>query len=319
MLLITGCAGFIGSTATDYFLSNGHRVIGIDNFDSFYDRGIKERNMIKALQNPGFTFHELDLTDPSALGTITEKPNTVIHLAAKAGVRPSIENPAAYIQSNIGATYQVLEWMRNRGVPNLLFASSSSIYGNNKKTPFSETDLVDHPISPYAFSKKSCELLIHTYHHLYNINAVNLRFFTVYGERQRPDLAIRKFTAQILKNELITLFGNGESSRDYTYIHDIIQGIDGALKYIEQNKNVYEIINLGGNTPIVLKDLVEELYKQLQREPNLVFGKEQAGDVERTYADILKAKQLLNYNPQTQLSEGLGNFISWYKKQDTQN
>lgn len=315
-VLVTGCAGFIGSHVTDFYLRRGFKVIGIDNFDPFYGRTVKLANLGSAFSNPQFIFHELDLADQKALNVLTEKVDVVIHLAAKAGVRPSIIDPAAYIKANIIATQNVLEWMKLREVSKLVFASSSSIYGNNKKIPFVENDIVDFPISPYAFTKKSCELLVHTYHHLCSIDAVNLRFFTVYGERQRPDLAIHKFTKLALGNKPITMFGDGETARDYTYIHDIVQGIDGAVNYVMKNEHVFEIVNIGNNSPVKLNQLITAIYALLKTEPRIIYEGMQAGDVEITYADISKAKALFNYQPATELNTGLSNFIRWFKLQN---
>lgn len=313
-ILVTGCAGFIGSHVADFYLQKCCKVIGIDNFDPFYDRSVKLNNLSGALLNPLFVFHEFDLSDINALNKITDKVDVVIHLAAKAGVRPSILDPAAYIKANICATQNVLEWMKQRKFRKLIFASSSSVYGNNKKTPFSETDVVDHPISPYAFTKKACELLVHTDHHLYGIDAICLRFFTVYGERQRPDLAIHKFVKLALNNKAITMFGDGETARDYTYIHDIVQGIDGAVNCVMKNEHVYEIVNIGNNSPVKLNQLISAIYALLKTEPRIIHEPMQAGDVEITYADISKANALFNYQPATELNTGLSNFIEWFKR-----
>ncbi len=312
-ILITGVAGFIGSHLAEYFLHEKYNVIGIDNFDDFYDKSVKEANLLKALGNPNFSFKKIDITNKSELKTITEQIDTVIHIAAKAGVRPSINNPNEYIQTNIVGTENILEWMKERDVKKLVFASSSSVYGNNTKVPFNENDNVDYPISPYAFTKKACELINYTYHHLYNFNIINLRFFTVYGERQRPDLAIHKFTNLILNNEPIIMYGDGETARDYTYIKDTISGIAGAHNYLQKNDQVFETVNLGNSNPIKLKILIHTLYQLLGKEPNIIRKPMQEGDVECTYADIKKAQELFDYTPKTSLNEGLQNFISWIK------
>ena len=311
-ILITGCAGFIGSHLTDTLLSQGYKIIGIDNFDNFYERNIKENNIKNALQNSNFNFYELDFTNFSALQNI---PNfdMVVHLGAKAGVRPSIENPAGYIQTNIVGTQNILELMKQKNINKMIFASSSSVYGNNEKIPFSEADNVDNPISPYAFTKKACELLNHTYHHLYQFDIINYRFFTVFGERQRPDLAIHKFVKMALSNKPITIYGDGSTSRDYTYVFDIVMGIIAGIDYLFSNSGVYETINLGNNTPIKLIDMVKIIYNALDLEPNLEYLPMQAGDVERTFADISKAQSLLKYTPTTPFNSGIKNFIDWYK------
>jgi UDP-glucuronate 4-epimerase len=312
-ILITGAAGFIGSHVAEHFLSKGFSVYGIDNFDDFYGRAIKERNLKNILSSPGFHFTEGDITDKATLAKLTDGIDTVIHLAAKAGVRPSIENPEAYIKHNITGTHNILEWMKQRHISKMIFASSSSVYGNNPKTPFSERDNVDNPISPYAFTKKSCELMNYTYHHLYQMDIVNLRFFTVYGERQRPDLAIYKFIDAALEDKPITLYGDGSTARDYTYVKDIVSGVASAFDYAQKGKNIYEIINLGNNKPVKLLELVDMIYEITEKKKNVVHIEKQAGDVEYTCADISKAHKLLGYSPSTSMKDGLMKFAEWYK------
>jgi len=314
-ILVTGCAGFIGSHLTERLLDSGCRVVGIDNFDPFYDRFIKERNLTSALAHPNFTFVEADIRDTAWLNTLDADIETVIHIAAKAGVRPSIEQPAEYISTNITGTYNLLNWMHSKRISKLVFASSSSVYGNNEKIPFSETDAVEQPISPYAFTKRSGELLTYTYHHLYNMSVVNLRFFTVYGERQRPDLAIHKFVKMIDRDEPIPMFGQGDTSRDYTYVSDTVDGIMAALRYVSEHPNRYEIINLGNHSPVTLQTLVETLYRLMEKTPNVQHLPKQPGDVERTYADVSRAARLLGYSPNVSLDEGLSRFVDWYKAQ----
>jgi nucleoside-diphosphate-sugar epimerase len=237
--------------------------------------------------------------------------DVVIHLAAKAGVRPSIAQPEQYIDANLSQTMALLQWMKDRGMHKLVFASSSSVYGNNAKVPFAESDPVDHPISPYAFTKKAGELLTHTFHHLANMDVINLRFFTVYGERQRPDLAIYKFAKAMLNGQAITLFGNGSTSRDYTYVGDIVQGIISAMDYALSHQKVYETINLGSKNPIQLIDLVRALEEIIGLSANIQWMNMQEGDVDRTFADIQKAESLLQYSPNTSLKEGLTRFVAW--------
>ena len=313
-VLITGVAGFIGSNLADHLLSMNIQVTGIDNFDDFYDRSVKLSNIADALKKPGFTFIEADITYRETLNTLKFKGDVIVHLAAKVGVRPSISHPESYIKNNIIGTQVILDWMLNNGLKKIVFASSSSVYGNNKKVPFSESDNVNEPISPYAFTKKSCELLNHAYHKLHGISVINLRFFTVYGRRQRPDLAIHKFVKQIINGEAIQIYGEGNTGRDYTYVDDIVNGITGAVKLVETSEQpIYEIINLGNSNPVTISELVNNISDILKLQPIVNFLPAQPGDVEFTYADISKAKVLLNYHPHTPLQEGLQHFISWYK------
>jgi nucleoside-diphosphate-sugar epimerase len=311
-ILLTGAAGFIGSHAADYLLNQGHQVFGIDNFDDFYSRSIKEQHISACLLNPSFTFIEGNVGDVASLIPDTNF-DVVIHLAAKAGVRPSIAQPEQYIDANLSQTMALLQWMKANGMCKLVFASSSSVYGNNVKVPFAESDPVDHPISPYAFTKKAGELLTHTFHHLANMDVINLRFFTVYGERQRPDLAIHKFAKEMLNGQAITLFGNGSTSRDYTYVGDIVQGIISSMDYVLSHQQVYETINLGSKNPIQLIDLVHTLEEIIGTPANIQWLEMQEGDVDRTFADIQKAERLLKYAPNTSLKEGLTRFVDWLK------
>jgi len=311
-ILVTGCAGFIGSHVCALLLEKGFAVIGVDNFDPFYSRSAKEANLAKFKDHPAFRFYEIDIT--TGLNDIEAADiKAVIHLAAKAGVRPSIEDPAGYLNVNIVGTQKVHEFMQARKIDKLVFASSSSVYGNNKKMPFSEDDNVDNPISPYAFTKKACELMNYTFHQLYNIDIINLRFFTVYGPGQRPDLAIHKFVERISNDQPLVLFGDGETARDYTYIDDTVSGIFSALEYCLHNTGVYTIVNLGNNKPVKLKELVDIIYAETGKEKNVVHEAMQAGDVDVTFADITKAGNLLNYKPATDLRQGIKNFIAWYK------
>jgi nucleoside-diphosphate-sugar epimerase len=311
-ILLTGAAGFIASHVAEYLLNQGHQVFGIDNFDDFYSRSIKEQNISACLLNPSFTFIEGNVGDVASLFPDTTF-DLVIHLAAKAGVRPSIAQPEQYIDANLSQTMALLQWMKAHGMNKLVFASSSSVYGNNVKVPFAEADPVDHPISPYAFTKKAGELLTHTFHHLANMDVINLRFFTVYGERQRPDLAIHKFAKAMLKGQAITLFGNGSTSRDYTYVGDIVQGIISSMEYVLAHEKVYETINLGSKNPIQLIDLVYTLEEIIGIPAIIQWMEMQEGDVDRTFADIQKAERLLQYAPNTTLKEGLTRFVAWLK------
>ena len=315
-ILITGSAGFIGSTTAEQLIKEGHQVIGVDNFDPYYDRKIKENN-IKTLQKSSlFSLYELDILDYEKFENVFKenKIDYVLHLAAKAGVRPSIEDPIGYQNVNNSGTNNLLELCRKYGVKKLVLASSSSVYGNNKVVPFKETDVVDYAISPYAASKKANEVLAHVYHSLFDMDIILLRFFTVYGPRQRPDLAINKFTRLILNDESIPLYGDGTTSRDYTYIDDIVSGILLSFKYLKEHQKVYEIINLGSNNPISLIEMVQTIEKALNKKAIINWLPMQPGDVDITYADISKANKLLGYNPSISFEEGIKQFVAWRAK-----
>jgi len=310
-ILVTGCAGFIGSHVCVLLLSKGYQVIGVDNFDPFYPRSVKERNLDAFKDHPRFSFYDVDITE--GLEEVKEKNIlAVIHLAAKAGVRPSIEDPAGYIKANITGTQKVHEFMLERSIRKLVFASSSSVYGNNEKKPFGEDDNVDNPISPYAFTKKAGELMNYTFHHLYDADVINLRFFTVYGPGQRPDLAIHKFVKNIANDKPVVLFGDGSTARDYTYIDDTVSGIFNALQFCLKNTGLYTTVNLGNNKPVKLKDLVDAIYTGMGKTKNIVYDAMQPGDVEITFADITKARALFGYKPATDLATGIGKFIDWF-------
>lgn len=311
-VLITGCAGFIGSSTAEVFLKNGHSVIGIDNFDSIlYPRNFKERNIKDIISMPAFQFIEGDIADKKLFKALPADVDCIIHLAAKAGVRPSIQHPMEYAETNITGTMNILEWMKENRHKKMVFASSSSIYGNNSKIPFCEDDMTDKPISPYAATKKACELINHTYHHLYHLDIINLRFFTVYGPRQRPDLAIRKFVDLISRDNPVILFGDGGTARDYTYIDDITKGIYSAFGYVMSKTSVFETINIGNNTPVKLIDLVNSISRILNKIPNIKYEPMQPGDVNVTYANIDKAQKLLNFSPSTGMNEGLKKYVQW--------
>jgi len=314
-IIVTGAAGFIGSHLCEALVQRGDTVTGVDNFDSFYDRGIKEKNLERLRNAEGFRFVEGDAGDVAILDTIDERVDAVIHLAAKAGVLPSLKNPKGYIDANIQLTNNLLEWMRIRGISKFVFASSSSVYGNNAKIPFEETDGVNEPISPYAFTKRSCELMNYTYHSLYHFDIVNLRFFTVYGERQRPDLAIHKFVRLILNDQPITIYGDGSTARDYTYYADTVQGVIAALDYVQKNSGVFETFNLGNHSPVALTELIDTIASAAGKKPLLQYEEMKPGDVNITYASIDKAQELLGYHPRTSLPDGISRFIAWYKEQ----
>lgn len=313
--LITGCAGFIGSNLIDKLLENKDiKLIGIDNLNNFYDKIIKEKNIENALKNKNFIFIKNDLLDIESLDNIFNNYdiNSVIHLAGYGGVRPSIDNPKLYIDNNIIATLNILECIKKYEVKKIIFASSSSVYGNSKESIFTETLKVSEPISPYAMTKIACEELLFTYHKLYNIDVIALRFFTVYGRRQRPDLAIHKFTKLIFEEKPIPVFGDGSTRRDYTYIDDILFGIISAINY--EDKNYYEIINLGGGEPVSLEEMIKVLENTIGKKAIIERKSMQKGDVIKTVADITKARKLLNFYPSTKFKDGIKLFIDWYKE-----
>jgi len=311
-ILVTGCAGFIGSHLSEKLLELNYQVVGVDNFDPFYPAAVKKENMAGFIQHPNFQFHELDLRKSGSLDYLDESVDLIVHLAGKAGVRPSIEDPQAYIDSNITATRNILDFMRTRKIQKLAFASSSSVYGNCKETPFTETQNVDKAISPYAFTKKSCEVLNHTYHHLYDLDIINMRFFTVFGPRQRPDLAIRKFVRLISNQETIPMFGDGSTARDYTYVDDTVDGIVKCCNYLFNHESVFDTINLGNSYPILLSTMIETIGKTLGITPKIEQLPMQPGDVDQTFADISKAKSLIGYNPKTSFETGIQNFVNWF-------
>lgn len=313
--LVTGGAGFIGSSLADDLLKKNNKVVVIDNFCDFYNPQIKENNIKNALENEKFKLYRGDIRDKELLNKIFNENNidVVVHLAAMAGVRPSIENPVLYQEVNCLGTQNILECMKEKRIMNLVMASSSSVYGNSKTVPFKETDIVDFAISPYAATKKANEVMTHVYHKLYNMNVIMLRFFTVYGPRQRPDLAINKFTRLMLEGKKIPMFGDGSTSRDYTYIGDIVDGIERSVNYCLNNSNVYEILNLGNSSPVSLKEMINTIGKCLNVVPDIEELPMQPGDVDRTYACIDKAKNMIGYNPQTPFEEGIKKFVKWYK------
>jgi UDP-glucuronate 4-epimerase len=312
-IFLTGAAGFIGSHLAEKLLSEGHEVVGLDNFDDFYDSAIKERNLTVARGMEGFSLVRGDIRDPQCLAGLSDGIDTIIHPAARAGVRPSIAQPALYYDVNVMGTLQLLEFARERGIEQFIFASSSSVYGNNEKVPFSEDDRVDNPISPYAASKKAGELLCHSYNHLYGITCLCLRFFTVYGPRQRPDLAIRKFARLLTEGEELPMFGDGSTQRDYTYIDDSVDGVMGGLRWVEENKGAYEIVNLGESRTISLKEMIQVVGEEMGVEPRIKQYSMQPGDVERTYADISKARALLGYDPKWEFRDGIKEFVKWFR------
>jgi len=313
---ITGGAGFIGSTLSEKLIKEGNKVIIIDNFNNFYNPTIKENNIKNLLDNENFKLYKGNIEDTDCVKKIFDENeiDAVMHLAAMAGVRPSIEDPILYQNVNGLGTQNILEQARQHNVRNLVMASSSSVYGNCKEVPFKEDMIVDYAISPYAASKKANEVMAHVYHKIFDMNIIMLRFFTVYGPKQRPDLAINKFTRLMLDGKEIPMFGDGTTSRDYTYIDDIVDGVCKSLDYVINNENVYEIVNIGSNSPVSLKEMIEVIGKVLNVEPKIKQMPMQPGDVDRTFADVSKAKKLLGYEPKVSFEQGIKNFIEWYDK-----
>lgn len=309
--LITGAAGFIGSHLSERLLNNGLTVVGVDNFDDFYDPQIKRQNIKGCLNNKNFHLIEADIRDSDAMDkAVGDGIEIIVHLAARAGVRPSIEKPLLYADVNINGTMVLLEAAKKHKVNKFVFASSSSVYGNNKKVPFSEDDNVDFPISPYAATKKACELICHTYQHLYAISITSLRFFTVYGPRQRPDLAIHKFAKLIEQGKSIPVYGDGSMMRDFTYIDDIIDGVVAAM-----NKCTgFHLYNLGESRPISVNGLIAEIEKALGKKAVKEYLPPQPGDVDRTFADVTRAVNELGYKPNTTIQAGLEKFVQWLRQ-----
>jgi UDP-glucuronate 4-epimerase len=311
--LVTGGAGFIGSHVCELLLQTGHAVWALDDLNSFYSPAIKEQNIaeISGLGRP-FTFIKADLGDVAALQKLFREIrfDQIIHLAARAGVRPSLEDPALYQQVNVGGTVNLLEAARVQGIKKILIASSSSVYGVNQKVPFAESDPVFSAISPYAATKLACESLGHVYHHVHGMDVAMLRFFTVYGPRQRPDLAIYKFAKLISAGKPIPVFGDGSTARDYTYITDIV---DGVMACTERNFG-FQIFNLGESQTVTLNHLIELLEKSLGRKAIIERLPAQAGDVPLTYADITKSRQQLGYAPKIKIEQGIPMFVEWFLK-----
>lgn len=312
--LVTGGAGFIGSHFCDWALQSGHEVTVIDDFNDFYDPTIKRANIQGIIQE--IHLIEGDIRDKAAVkrAFVKKSVDAVVHIAARAGVRPSIQNPQLYVETNVMGTLNLLEACREYKVKKFIFASTSSIYGVNPKVPFSEDDLVQSTISPYASTKLCCEQLCSNYSRLYGMQINCLRFFTVYGPRQRPDLAIHKFAVAMLKGKSIDQYGDGTTRRDYTYIDDIVSGMVAAVNY---EATPYEIINLGENETTTLKRLIELLEKELNVSAKINLMPDQPGDVPVTYANINKAKRLLGYDPQTKIEEGIKKFVAWLKSSES--
>jgi UDP-glucuronate 4-epimerase len=314
-IVVTGAAGFIGSWTAQRLLGQGHAVIGVDNFDPFYAAAIKQRNLAEVERMGAGRFRSipLDIADAASMYALFAdlKPKGVIHLAAKAGVRPSIEDPVGYARANVQGTAVVLEAARREGCERMVVASSSSVYGNASRVPFAETDDVGEPISPYAATKRACELLGHTHWHLTKMPTAMLRFFTVFGPRQRPDLAIHSFLTRIANGEQIKMFGDGTTSRDYTYIDDIVSGVIAAYERIDRHG--YRIWNLGGSAPVTLKEMISTIGRVVGKEPKVEPGPMMPGDVERTWADPTRSSAELDYRPTTAFATGVERQWAWIK------
>ncbi len=311
-IIVTGGAGFIGSHLVDRLLADGHEVVVVDGFDSFYPRALKEANLASALQNPRCRLVELDIRDAARVKALVSqaRPDAIVHLAARAGVRPSIEDPGLYADVNVRGTVVWLEAAcQIEPRPRFVHASSSSVYGDRRDAPFRETDSVDLPISPYAATKKACELLAHVFHHLHGLPVTGLRFFTAYGPRNRPDLDIAKFTRLIDRGEPVPMFGDGSSRRDYTYVGDIV---DGIVRAVDRCRD-HHLYNLGNSNPVELSGLIAAIAAALGKEPIIERLPEQPGDVHLTYADIGRATSELGYAPRTPLAEGLARYVAWYR------
>lgn len=314
-VLITGGAGFIGSHLVDHLLNEGGwQITVVDDFNDFYSPDIKRANISEHLNLSNYNLIEADIRDYAALEKIFDQNtfDVIVHLAARAGVRPSLAEPKLYTETNVNGTVNLLELAKKHGVKQFVFGSSSSVYGINSKIPFAENDRIHQPISPYAATKAAGELICHTYSHLYDIRCVCLRFFTVYGARQRPDLAIHKFSKLITEEKPIQVFGDGTTRRDYTYIDDIIQGVRAAIDY---DKSMYEIFNLGESQTTELSELIHLLEKNLDMNAIIDRQPPQPGDVPITFADISKSRELLGYNPTTKIADGIPKFLEWFRGQ----
>lgn len=314
--LVTGAAGFIGMYVAERLLEQGNEVVGLDNLNAYYLPALKNYRLSRLTSRPNFRFVQLDLADREAMAALfeAEKFQRVIHLAAQAGVRYSIENPFAYVDSNLVGMMTILEGCRHNQIEHLVYASSSSVYGINAKVPFSETDQVDNPVSLYAATKKSNELMAHSYAKLYGIPTTGLRFFTVYGPAGRPDMAPWLFTEAILKGESIKVFNHGKMQRDFTYIDDIVEGVLRIQDVIPNGDIPYELFNIGNNQPIELARFISAIETACGREAEKIYLDMQPGDVPRTYADTHRLEQVVNYKPAMEIEEGIARFVHWYKE-----
>ena len=313
-LLVTGAAGFIGSHLIEALLSQGDEVVGVDNFDAFYPRAVKERNLAEVGRRPGLSFWEHDILDVAAVRERLTPDMVVIHLAAKAGVRPSLADPVGYARANVTGTAAVLEAARQAGVSRIVYGSSSSVYGDSTPAPFREDAVAVLPVSPYAATKRAAELLLSSVAPIYGFRAASLRFFTVYGPRQRPDLAIHALTRKMVEGDTLTLFGDGTQSRDYTYCDDIIAGVLAAVSWTGTTPIGVETFNLGGNRSVTTGEMVAEIAAALGVQPKVEWGPMQPGDVQRTAADLTKSSAVLGYTPKTPFPEGVRRFVQWYRE-----
>jgi len=313
-VLVTGAAGFIGSHVAEALAARGDAVIGLDNFDLFYPRAVKERNIGALRQRPRFTFVEGDVRDAALVRSLLDGDTTVVHLAARAGVRPSIQQPAEYVSVNVDGTMVMLEAARAAGSRGFVFGGSSSVYGDSAPVPFREDWPAVEPISPYAATKRAGELMCVTYAHLHGLRALSLRFFTVYGPRQRPDLAIHRFTRLLASGQPVQRYGDGSTERDYTYVDDIVQGVVAGIDWVRQGPAAFEIVNLGGSRTTRLDRLIGLIGDALGVTPTIDVQPMQPGDVVRTCADVSKAGRLLGYRPTTSVEEGIPRFVRWYEE-----
>ena len=313
-VLLTGAAGFIGSHLAERLLTRGDEVVGVDNFDAFYGRPVKERNLQGPRGHAGFSFTEADILDTDALARLLTADTVIVHLAAKAGVRPSLQDPAGYVRANVTGTQSVIDAAHRAGATRIVFGSSSSVYGDDTAPPFREDAAAVHPISPYAATKRAGELVLEALAPHYGLRVASLRFFTVYGPRQRPDLAIHSFTRRISAGEPITMFGDGSEARDYTYIDDIVSGVVSALDWTRGAAAGLEVFNLGGNETIALSRMIAEISAALNIEPRIERGGRQPGDVKLTAADLTKSGRILGYRPATPFPEGIRRFVAWFRE-----
>ncbi|HXE56803.1 MAG TPA: NAD-dependent epimerase/dehydratase family protein [Gemmatimonadales bacterium] len=313
-VVVTGAAGFIGSHLVEALVARGDEVVGVDNFDPFYPRPMKERNLAALRGSPRFALHEVDILDAGRLAAVLTPESILVHLAAKAGVRPSLEDPLAYARTNLAGTAAVLEAARRAGVSRIVFASSSSVYGDDTPSPFREDAPALAPVSPYGATKRGGELLLAAMAPLFGFRAAALRFFTVYGPRQRPDLAIHAFARRMAEGKPITLFGDGSNARDYTYCDDIVRGVVAAMDWTATAAVGMEIFNLGGSRPVALRDMVAEIARALGVEPRIEWAPLQPGDVRHTAADLTKSGRVLGYRPTTPFADGIRRFVAWFRE-----
>jgi UDP-glucuronate 4-epimerase len=313
-VLVTGAAGFIGSHLVEALSAQGDEVVGVDNFDPFYPRAMKEHNLAEIGQRTGFSFREQDMLDVDAMRALLTPDTVVVHLAAKAGVRPSLADPVGYARANVTGTAAILDAARQAGVSRIVFGSSSSVYGDSTPVPFREDAVAVEPVSPYAATKRAGELFLGSVAPIYGFRAASLRFFTVYGPRQRPDLAIHAFTRKMVEGRTLTLFGDGSQSRDYTYCDDIVAGVLSAIAWTRTAPTGVDTFNLGGSRPVATEAMVDEIARALGVKPKIEWAPMQPGDVQRTAADLTKSKSVLGYEPKTPFPEGIRRFVRWFRE-----